>query len=172
MKILIHDLDNSVAEGLLKDNKEFDLVISDDGTIKACIGCFACWIKNPGLCILKDSYSDTGANLSKCDDLIIISRSYYGGYSPFVKNVLDRGISYVHPYFVIRNGQMHHKRRYKNRIGLQVGFYGSDITEEEKATAEKLVRANSINYDGYVKDISFAKDPTEIFNSFKIAKNV
>ncbi|WP_407654270.1 MULTISPECIES: hypothetical protein [Caproicibacterium] len=35
--------------------------------------------------------------LSQCDELILISKCCYGGFSPFVKNVLDRSIPYIHP---------------------------------------------------------------------------
>jgi len=93
--------------------------------------------------------------LSKCQEVILISKCCYGGFSPFVKNVLDRSISYIHPYFVIRNGEMHHRRRYKNHMDMRVWFYGENITEKEKQTSEKLVKANSINLDCHVSSISF-----------------
>ena len=43
--------------------------------------------------------------------------------------VQDRAISYPHPNFVIRKGEMHHKRRYDNVIQLSAHFYGENITE-------------------------------------------
>ena len=98
-----------------------------------------------------------GKLLSKCDRLIIISRSCFGGYSPFVKNVFDRSISYVLPDFEMRGGEMHHKRRYDNVIEIELYMYGENITEEEKKTAENIVRANAANFDGRVGKISFKK---------------
>jgi len=130
-------------------------VITDNGSIHSCIGCFGCWIKTPGQCIIKDGYEHIGEQFSKCDELTIISKCFYGGFSPFVKNVLDRAISYISPHFVIRNGEMHHKRRYSNVIHMTVYWYGEDITEAEMKTAQSLVTANALNYDGRVNQVLF-----------------
>lgn len=162
MQMLLHDLTDDIVEDLLRDNTDINFVISDNGTIQSCIGCFGCWVKTPGICVLKDKYSDTGAKLAICDRFIIISKCYYGGFSPFVKNVIDRAISYIHPYFIIRKGEMHHKRRYKNHLDLEVWLYGSDITEDEKETANKLVQANAVNFDGSVESVEFIENPIDI----------
>ncbi len=155
MKLLIHDLENKEFKKIFPNQLDDTIIISDDGTIHHCIGCFGCWIKTPGACIIRDKYGDMGEYLSKCQEVILISKCCYGGFSPFVKNVLDRSISYIHPYFVIRNGDMHHRRRYKNHMDMRVWFYGENITEKEKQTSEKLVKANSINLDCHVSSISF-----------------
>ena len=142
MKLLIHDLEIKDFEKLFPNLLNETMIISDNKMIHHCIGCFGCWIKTPAACVIRDKYGDMGEYLSKCKEVIIISKCCYGGFSPFVKNVLDRSISYVHPYFVIKNGEMHHRRRYKNHIDMQVWFYGKNITEKEKQTAQKLVKAN------------------------------
>lgn len=162
MRLLIHDLDEKTFLELLPEPLKDVKVISDDGTIKSCIGCFGCWVKTPGECIIEDNYSNLGEDISKSDEVTLISRCTYGGFSPFVKNVLDRSISYIHPNFEIRNGEMHHKRRYDHHYDLKVWFYGEDLTEQEKKTAETLVKANSINMDCKVKSVAFVKDPFEI----------
>lgn len=125
------------------------------------MGCFGCWIKTPGQCIIRDAYGDMGQLLSQCDELLIFSRCIYGSYSSFVKSVLDRSISYIHPDFVKRNGQMHHRRRYRNRFLMKAIFYGGDMSETECETAAALVKANALNFDcDYT--VSFVKDETEI----------
>lgn len=120
------------------------------------------WVKTPAACVIRDKYGDMGEYLSKSDELVIISECCYGGFSPFVKNVLDRSISYIHPYFIIKNGEMHHKRRYKNKIKLKVLFYGGNITDREKQTAEKLVKANSINLHCKTYSVSFIENIMEV----------
>ncbi|KEZ85852.1 flavoprotein [Clostridium sulfidigenes] len=155
MKLLIHDLESKDFKKIFPNQLDDTMVISDDGTIHHCIGCFGCWIKTPAACVIRDKYGDMGEYWSKCQEVILISKCCYGGFSPFVKNVLDRSISYIHPYFVIRNGEMHHRRRYKNRMDMRVWFYGENITKKEKQTSEKLVKANSINLDCHVSSISF-----------------
>lgn len=100
-------------------------IIYDSGNIRHCIGCFGCWIKTPETCVIKDGYENMGELMSKCNELILISKCTYGGYSTFVKNVLDRSISYISPHFEMRNKEMHHKRRYNNIIDITACFYNS-----------------------------------------------
>ena len=117
MKLIISDVKDLPIKSDDKNN-----VINNDGNLHHCIGCFGCWIKTPGKCVIKDNYSNMGQLLSRCDELILISKSTYGGFSPFIKNVLDRSISYISPNFVTRNGEMHHKRRYDNVISISAYF--------------------------------------------------
>ncbi len=137
-------------------------VIYNNGNIHHCIGCFGCWGKTPGRCVIKDGYENMGELMSRCSELILISRCTYGGFSPFVKNVLDRTISYASPHFEMRKGEMHHKRRYENVIGLTAYFYGENITENEKQTATDIVSANSINYDGKVNEVLFFNSADQV----------
>jgi multimeric flavodoxin WrbA len=149
MKLIIHDLKDIVA----KDNQNAKIIF-DTGTIKPCINCYGCWIKTPGQCVIHDGYDNIGMLFSKCEHLIIISKCFYGGYSPFVQNVLNRSIPYLLPYFEKRNGETHHKRRYDNNIILTAYFYGK-ISEREKETAKKLVAANGINLSVLKTEIHF-----------------
>ncbi len=162
--MIIHDLSVRQAGQLFQNklHKEYlaalegdDNILLEDGAIRNCIGCFGCWVKTPGRCVLKDAYSDMGAKLGSCSQLLIVSKCCYGGFSPFVKNVLDRSISYILPDFSIRNGEMHHKHRYTNSIQLKVVFYGDEITKQEKETAMNLVKANAINFNCKVEEIIF-----------------
>ena len=157
MKLIITDIDNFniPVEGEYK-------LISPQGDIHHCIGCFGCWVKTPGKCVIHDGYEGTGMDMGKCTELILISRCCYGSVSPFVKMVQDRAISYIHADFVIRKGEMHHKRRYKNIITLSAYFYDENITEIEKETAINLLKANADNYDGLIGDVYFYKTLEEL----------
>jgi multimeric flavodoxin WrbA len=116
------------------------IVISDNGKIQPCVCCFGCWIKTPGQCVIKDGYENMGVLLSRCNHLIIISRCYYGGFSPFVKNVLDRSVCpYMLPYFKTISGETSHPKRYKNNILYSIHLYGK-MTENEKETAQMLAK--------------------------------
>jgi multimeric flavodoxin WrbA len=154
MDILIHDVKNpheKIAPGNGQNNIT---VISDNGKIHPCICCFGCWIKTPGQCVINDGYNNMGALISKCNRMIIISQCFYGSYSPFVHNVLDRSIPYILPYFRTKNGETHHKNRYDNNIIFTVYFYGK-ISDKEKETARKLVMANGINFFAQKTEIYF-----------------
>lgn len=162
MKIVIHDLTEDTLHKVYPEIEDEDIVITDNGSIRPCIGCFGCWLKTPGVCVIKDAYQQMGKNIAMCDELIIISKCMYGGYSPFVKNVLDRSISYIHPYFTIKNGEMHHQQRYQKNLTMKVIFYGEDITDQEKETAKKLTQANAVNFYGNVQPVTFLENIQEM----------
>lgn len=131
-------------------------VLSDTGRIRPCTGCFCCWLKTPGRCVIRDGFEHMGALLSEADELLIISRCSFGGFSPFVKNVMDRSIGYLLPYFRIIQGEMHHRIRPKRApLPLRILFYGEDITEEEKEEAESYVKSVCINLEAELKELRF-----------------
>jgi len=140
-RIIIHDLGPEELDIRLGEN---DVVISPGSHISPCIGCFGCWIKTPSVCVIKDAYQKLGCMLCYVDEIICISKCTYGGFSPFVKNVLDRSIGHLLPFFSIRNNEVHHTPRTENRPRFTVHFYG-DISENERRTAQELIPANAIN---------------------------
>ena len=166
MNLIIHDLSKEQWEALAFPLKEETKIIDNSGKIKKCMGCFGCWLKTPGRCVIPDEYQRMGELAAKAGELTIISKCSFGSYSFFVKNVLDRSISYVLPFFEIREGEMHHRKRYDNQFLMRVIFYGSDITEEEKETAKELVKANAVNLHGKVKEVLFVESAEKIGEVF------
>lgn len=169
MRLLIHDLTKEQFDlqfpEMIKEMKTSaaDMeIIADDETINKCMGCFGCWVKTPGVCVIKDKYQNMGELLSKSEEVIIISKGFYGGFSPFVKNVMDRSISYVLPYFETRNGEMHHKSRYEHQLVMKVWLYGENITEEENQTSKALIKANAINLACKFSEVKIVGDFKEI----------
>ena len=164
MKLIIHDLTEEQAKqaglsGL--DEKEY-MIIDGRKIDRYCIGCFGCWLKTPGTCIIKDEFQHMGENISKAEELIIISKATFGSYSSYVKNVLDRSISYVMPFFEIRKGEMHHAERYNKELLFSAYFYGDDMTEAEKETSRNLVQANAVNLNGTIGSVRFFANAEEI----------
>ena len=157
MRMVISDIPN------LSIQKDDELKAPNDVEIlHHCIGCFGCWVKTPGECVIKDSYMNMGQQLGKSQELILISKLTYCGVSPFVKNVLDRSIPYISPNFRIVNNEMHHKRRYDNTIKFSAYFYGMDISEKEKVMARGLIHSQVLNFHGKVNEICFFNTATEV----------
>ena len=162
-KLIIHDLTDSQCQTLGIDQMKQDNIIVDSRRISNyCIGCFGCWLKTPGRCIIKDEFQQMGENLSKVEELVIISRSSFGSYSSSVKNVLDRSISYVMPFFEIRKGEMHHGERYHKDLKISAAFYGDGITEMEKETSKNLVKANALNLNASMGKVLFGEKPEDV----------
>lgn len=160
MRLVIYDISKEEIKQLVPQNPD-TIFIGKEGDIHNCIGCFGCWTKEPGQCVIKDRYHNIAEKMAQCDEWIIISRCCYGGYSPFVKNVMDRSIGYIHPYFKIVQNEMHHKRRYNNDFSLRVFLYGEDITKKEKETAKSYVIANGRNLYSIKNELEFANTAQE-----------
>ena len=79
-----------------------------------------------------------------------------------VKKIIERSISFVEPFFTIRNGEIHHEVRINKKIKFKVYFYGENITEEDKKTATRFVEANMNNLNTNYPEIYFYNDYKEI----------
>ena len=157
MKLVIHDL-SAEEWNRIKADYEGDRIVSDLGTIRPCVGCFCCWNKTPGQCVIKDGYENMAELIHHADEVVVISRYTYGGFSGFVKNVFDRSLGYVLPQFEIINGETHHKKRYDDDKAFTFIFYGQDLTEEERSSAKQYVRAVCTNLRGSVKEVIFREE--------------
>ncbi|WP_042200980.1 flavoprotein [Paenibacillus camerounensis] len=156
MRLIVHDLAEPEYDAWLSGFcRETDEVIGLEGDIRHCVGCFGCWVRTPGTCVLKDSYKHMGERLAACEEFVLISRNVYGGYSPFVSNVLNRTLPYVLPYFTTKNGETHHQQRYERQIRFTVHFYGEGMTGAERETAQSLVGANALNLDASGYTVAF-----------------
>jgi hypothetical protein len=99
------------VEGMKNAGAEVEEVQLYDKKIDHCLGCFACWTKTPGVCVLKD---DQGGLLEKMDraDLIVYAVPlYYYSVPGLVKDHFDRQLPRVQPYFQTVNGLMTHPFR-------------------------------------------------------------
>ena len=162
MKLVLHDLKREEFAGLFPEWTEEAVVVKEEGEISRCVGCFGCWLKTPGTCVIRDGYGDYGPILGKCTEYILLSRVVYGGFSPFVKNVLDRNIGYLLPFFETRNGEMHHASRYPGKVRLTALGYGEDVTAQEQKTFRSIVAANAQNLNVKEYRVLFAETPEQL----------
>ena len=82
--IFIHDLIPTVLSAVLPDTSSF-FVIDANRKSACCQGRFRCWLASPGQCVMKDDLQTVGVQIGTCKKVIILSRCYYGGFSPGVK---------------------------------------------------------------------------------------
>ena len=157
MKLLIHDLTREEWKKIASEYNGWK-VVADSGLIKPCVGCFGCWTKTPGECVIKDSYERMGALIHKADEVVVMTKYTYGGFSSFVKNVFDRSIGLVLPFFEIVDGEMHHKNRYPEAKKVRFIFRGASLTEEDKTAATEYVHAVCKNFRTCIPEIIFEED--------------
>ena len=157
MKTIIHDLGKEMNERLLASA---DQVVCADGRYAPCQGCFQCWTKHPAACSMKDALQQACRVLGSSDDLVIITKNLYGGYSAAVKNIMDRSIGSSTPLSTYRGGKMHHTLRYGKRNSLRVIAYG-EITEAERETLELMTARNAENMGFREHSVAFCADAEE-----------
>ncbi|MEA4852766.1 MAG: flavodoxin family protein [Christensenella sp.] len=155
-KIIIHDLPHNLATAMFEFLSDDYIII--DANIKAakCIGCFECWLKNPGVCTFADELENVGQLVFSSKKLIIITEMLYGGVSIPVKKVLDRSIPGITPFFKKRKGQLHHLQRYQSETEINAVFYNSDhLSASEKAQGEEYIEAMGLNFYSKHNEVLF-----------------
>ena len=110
-----------------------------------CSGCFGCWIKTPGRCVVADQGREILRDIINSDTLILFTPVTFGGYSSTLKLMVDRFIPMVSPFFILRHGEIHHLpryRRYPRLIGIGLTPRKDRLTGE---IFQALVGRNAVN---------------------------
>jgi len=131
---LLESADNSVAYFTLREMK-----------IDPCRGCFACWLKTPGRCVLKDDSYDICREYINADFVLYASPLILGFPSAILKHAMDRLIPLVLPYIeLVGNKECHHIRRYDREyppIGLIIEKEDDTDSEDVEIVRDIFVRA-------------------------------
>ena len=119
-----------------------------DMDIGHCLGCFGCWIKTPGECVIEDDAREITRAVAQSDLVIYLTPVTFGGFSSDLKKVLDRNISLIQPDFTVIDGETHHKKRYARYPAM----LGIGTLPEPDAEAERifttLIERNALNMHG------------------------
>ncbi len=91
-----------------------------DLDIRFCTGCFGCWVKTPGLCVVEDASHAVCREVINSDFLLWAAPLRMGFPDATLKKMMDKSIPLIHPYFVVEHGEAHHRPRYEHypRLGL------------------------------------------------------
>ena len=72
--LLIHDLDNEDKLEIEKLMPKDSIIFSKEiNNLHPCLGCFKCWLKTPGRCIINDSYTEMPKYIKQTDKVIYIT---------------------------------------------------------------------------------------------------
>ncbi|MDR2454983.1 MAG: hypothetical protein LBE49_00090 [Deltaproteobacteria bacterium] len=150
--ILIHDLEPEAFSRL--DSSKTTLAWPALPAVAWCRGCFGCWVKTPGRCLMRDRTGEVAAKMAAGGRLVVISRLVFGGLSPAVKALFDRSIGYILPFFRLVGNRMRHERRYERTLAASYIFYGPS-EEDERDLAKRMAQANVQNLDGRFEEACF-----------------
>jgi multimeric flavodoxin WrbA len=134
----------------LKENAEInghalEVIALRERTVAPCIGCFGCWVKTPGVCVIKDEAPEITKTIVRSDLAVYLTPITFGGYSSLLKAQLDRSIGMMRPEFRDVAGETHHRTRYAcyPRI-LGLGLLQKPDAEMEE-TFKFMLKRNALN---------------------------
>ena len=117
-----------------------------DKTLGHCRGCFQCWLKTPGICVIDDDNRELSAKFIQSDLVIMLTPVAFGAYSPELKRMLDHLIANISPFFTTVNGESHHRKRYSRYPDLMVIGWNDTPDEMQEAMFRHLAWRNAINF--------------------------
>jgi len=165
------DLSSHIHKTLEKSGAKVQIIKLNGDEIKPCLGCFGCWIKSPGQCIMKSDIANKLAMMEiQSDVLVLISKISYGGYSYDIKSFLDRSIPNISPFFEIVEGEMRHKMRY-DRFPIIISIGYGNCTKEEELTFSTLAKRNALNMRPPKHFVIIMKSVDKIDETLKSLKN-
>ena len=80
--------------------------------LSPCLGCFACWNKTPGKCVIKDDMSGVLDEILAADIIIWSFGLYYFNVPSKLKNLIDRQLPLSLPFMVKESESGGHPSRY------------------------------------------------------------
>lgn len=113
-------------------------------TIANCVGCFGCWTKTPGRCVIRDDAVKVYPRIAACSRLLCVSRVKYGGYDTVMKTLFERCIPVQQAFIRLLDGETHHVQRRVAPKQAVIIAYG-EIPPEEQAIFRRLVERNGKN---------------------------
>lgn len=114
-----------------RDEIVLDEIAVNELDIKPCLGCFCCWNKTPGKCVINDDMGEVIQKLLWADVTVWSFPLYYFSVPSKLKNLIDRQLPMVLPFMVADSESGSHPTRYdmaekKNVLISTCGFYKTE----------------------------------------------
>lgn len=135
-----------------------------------CMGCFGCWTKKPGECVINDGIAELNRREMNSDLVIFLTPVVFGQFSANIKNAVDRWLPNMLPFFETRkDGSTMHPPRYDDYPKQMMIGYGAelserdaqlftDITKKHRSSVEALIwRGDSENMIEALKKIEIKR---------------
>ena len=132
----------SLIEGMRIARADVEVVDLRKKNIKNCIGCFSCWTKTPGKCILKDDMSEElFTKWAEVDFTVYATPLYHFTLNATMKTFVERTLPMLHPFFEIHDGKTHHPLRIEppKTVFLSVAGFPEDVVFHQLSSWVKHV---------------------------------
>lgn len=154
MKLILSDKKLGISR---PDNPGIEIIDLSALKIANCVGCFGCWTRTPGRCVIRDDATRVYPLIARSDTLLYVSRIRYGGYDSVMKTMLERAIPIQQAFIRLYKGETHHLQRAVEPKHATIIAYGA-TSEEEKRLFEQLVARNACNMNFVSHRILFVEE--------------
>lgn len=118
--------------------------------ITNCVGCFGCWTKTPGKCVIRDDAVRVYPRIAASRRLMYVSRVKCGGYDTPMKTMLERAIPVQQAFIRLHHGETHHVQRDVAPKQAVIVGYGTLSPEEQDLFRQLIARnANNMSFEEY-----------------------
>lgn len=118
----------------------------EDKSINACVGCWNCWLKSPGICAMKDKMAESYPDYVNSDTVILVMSTSQGFINHQAKAFLDRTIPHYHPYIQMVDGECHHLARYKGYPDMVFYYDRAGLTNQEETVLEDYLYRTAYHF--------------------------
>ena len=154
MKLILSDKFLDIPKDLCPETEVIDL---SQMKIASCLGCFGCWIKTPGRCVIRDDAVRVYPLIAKSQKIIYVSKVKYGGYGQVMKTMLERSIPVQKAFIHLSQGETHHVQRDVAMKEALIIAYGCQDAQE-MALFERLAERNKRNMSFESARVVFARE--------------
>ncbi|HET6420784.1 MAG TPA: flavodoxin family protein [Geobacteraceae bacterium] len=118
-------------EGIKDAGADIEIYYTHELRINSCQGDLACWFKTPGRCCQKDDMEMLLPKLAGAEFWVLATPVYVDGMPGPLKNLVDRILPIVLPFYELREGHCRHPLREGTKRGKIVlvsscGFWEMD----------------------------------------------
>ncbi len=139
-------LSEIITSEIERFNYQVDNIELRDKKIGSCTGCFGCWLRTPGICLINDDGRKVTEKAIQSNLLVYLTPVTFGGYSSELKKAVDRmACSKLLPFLRKMGGEVHHPLRYESTPTLVAFGVLPSREPESEELFETLVARNAIN---------------------------
>lgn len=123
------------------------------GDIAFCKGCFGCWVKKPGECVISDDMANINRATMNSDVVFFLSPIVFGQFSANMKYAIDRWLPNMLPFFEVRkDGSTMHPRRYESYPKQIMIGYGEHLSPEDAQLFTDITQKHRSNVTILIDD--------------------
>ena len=125
--------------------------------VASCMGCFGCWTKTPGKCVIRDDAVTVYPKIAESNKVIYVSKVKYGSYDTIMKTMLERSLPIQQAFIEMKESETHHVQRNVNNKEAIIIAYG-DLSQKEQQVFKNLVARNALNMNFSQFKVIFTKE--------------